>query len=106
MSHAIRAISSWEELCQYVHESLCEKENLITEQFQTYPFPVFRNHKICAVEFHLQALRNVRLNAVWVLEKNEIYFYDARGERYTKLALQNWISIPQELQAPAEALAM
>jgi hypothetical protein len=35
----------------------------------------------------------VRLGAIWAADRNILYFYDARGERYLKLELKEPITI-------------
>jgi hypothetical protein len=96
MADSFKQPASWDELFSFVHTTLCERENLIEEQFKTHAQPVYRDEKICAVEFELHALRNVRLAALWAMDKNELFFYDAKGERFQKLKLNKWISYPLE----------
>jgi hypothetical protein len=77
-------IQSLAELRHYVQEVLCERENLIIDQFMLQESPVVRRGESCGRQFTLYGPRSVRLGAVWDSNRNEIYFYDACGERFRK----------------------
>ncbi|MBI1345170.1 hypothetical protein GC163_02660 [bacterium] len=80
-SEVVRTLSS---LRRYVHETLCEHENLVPEQFQLQEVPLTRLGERCGLQFVLRGPRNVRLGAVWASDRNQLFFYDARGERFRK----------------------
>ncbi len=80
--------ATWAELEQYVHHSLCQKENLIPEQFPLESRILQRQDKFCGLEFTLYGPRQIRLGAVWAADVNTLYFYDARGRRYETLKLK------------------
>jgi hypothetical protein len=82
-----RLFSSLEELHAFVHQTLCESENLLSEQFQTRRQPLISRGKLCGVEFSLHGLRSIRLGAIWAADQNVVYFYNARGERCLKVRL-------------------
>ena len=42
----------------------------------------------CGLHFCLFGPRSVRLEAIWVADRNTLYFYDARGTRFLKIQLR------------------
>ena len=85
MTDAPPDVCSVEELRRYVHRTLCDKEDLIPDQFCLTETRLIRRGRACGLQFVLRGPRNVRLGAVWASDHNVIYFYDARGERYKKV---------------------
>ncbi|MBL4883990.1 MAG: hypothetical protein JKY95_05580 [Planctomycetaceae bacterium] len=79
---------TWAELEQYVHQVLCQKENLIPEQFPLETRTLQRVEKFCGLEFTLYGPRQIRLGAVWAADVNTLYLYDARGRRYETVKLK------------------
>lgn len=82
------ALFSLDELRDYVHRTLCRRENLLVEQSPLGELPLMRSGQSCGIQFIVQGPRAVRLSAIWASDLNVIYFYDARGERYMKVALR------------------
>lgn len=80
---------TFDDLRSYVHRTLCEKENLLGELFKMDETPLVKRGRRCGLQFLLRGPRNVRLGAIWAADHNQIYFYDARGERYLKVKLKN-----------------
>ena len=80
-------IQTFDQLHQYVHQALCESENLLPDQFTTTRRALFSKGELCAIEFSLQGLRAVRLGAIWAADQNVIFFYNAKGERALKVKL-------------------
>ena len=78
-----------ESLRQWVHYTLCEKENLLVDEFQMKETPLTKRGRLCAIQFLLRGPQSVRLGAIWTAGQNAVYFYDARGERYRKVRLRN-----------------
>lgn len=81
------SFSSVHDLTQYVKSKLCERENLLLDQFPFTETPLLRAGRECGRQYILHGPRSVRLNAIWVMDKNDLYFYDARGERFEKVRL-------------------
>ena len=48
---------------------------------------LIRGGNDCGMHFWVQGPRSVRLEAIWVADRNTIYFYDARGMRFLKIQL-------------------
>ena len=84
MSDANSGVQSMDALRRYVHERLCRHENLVADQFALEVTPLSRNGEPCGLQFLLRGPRSVRLGAVWASDKNLLYLYDARGERFHK----------------------
>lgn len=80
-------IRTSDDLRCYVHEILCGHENLVGEQFALQVVTLTQLGERCGLQFLLRGPRSVRLGAVWAAEKNQLYFYDARGERFRKESL-------------------
>jgi hypothetical protein len=100
MPDAIEEIRSLSDLRTFIHQTLCDKENLLEDQFQMTEMQLFRRGRDCGLQFSLHGPRSVRLGAIWAADQNTIYFYDARGNRYLKLRLRHRL-----LPDPTEAAA-
>jgi hypothetical protein len=78
------ALRSVDDLRHYVHQTLCQHENLVPDQFALHETRLTRGGAECGLQFVLRGPRNVRLGAVWAAGPNLLYFYDARGARFSK----------------------
>jgi hypothetical protein len=87
MHTKVNDVHTLDELRHFIHKTLCEKENLLVDQFTMTEFELTRGKKPCGIQFSLRGPRNVRLGAIWVADRNLVYLYDARGTRYAKLRL-------------------
>lgn len=92
MSDPIPSVSAEEvaslgDLRAFIHQTLCEKEGLLADQFPLSEMSLVRRKRFCGLQFSLQGPREVRLGAIWASDHNVVYFYDARGERYLKMKL-------------------
>lgn len=85
-------------LHEFVHHTLCESENLLSEQFHTEQKPLLAKDKLCGIEYSLRGLRSVRLGAIWAADQNVVYFYNAKGERYRKVRLTHRIAVELPVQ--------
>ena len=88
MRSSIDDVRSLEDLRALIHRALCEKENLLADQYRLIEVPLNRRQWQCGLQFTLQGPRSIRLGAIWVADFNIVYFYDARGARYQKLRLR------------------
>lgn len=90
MSNASSDVQTMDALRRYVHEKLCRHENLVADQFALEVTALTRKGAMCGLQFMLRGPRSVRLGAVWASDHNQLYLYDARGERFHKeqLAVQ------------------
>ena len=85
-----------QELRHYVHDTLCRHENLVAEQFALQTIALTRHGVRCGLQFMLRGPRSVRLGAVWTADQNQVYFYNARGERFMKHPLQQAVTFGAE----------
>lgn len=98
MCESVDDIRSMSDLRDFIHWSLCSKEELLSDQFHMTEMNLFRRGRECGLQFSLQGPRSVRLGAIWASDHNIIYFYDARGERYAKQKLKHRL-LPADLPA-------
>jgi len=87
-------LTTLDELRSFVHEKLCEQENLVPDLFPLQEHSLDRGGKSCGMQFLLFGPRNVRLGAIWDSLHNTVYFYDTQGNRYDKITLQQRLTAP------------
>lgn len=87
MASRTESIRSIDDLREYIHSALCEKENLVPDQFQMREMALVVRGRTCGLQFCLKGPRSVRLGAIWASDQNLLYFYDACGQRYMQLRL-------------------
>jgi len=92
-------IRSIEDLRSHIHQTLCEKENLLADQFAMTEISLVRRGRACGLQFSLQDPRSVRLGAIWTDDQNEVLLYDAQGERYARVRLRHRIPLPTEYES-------
>ncbi len=88
MGEYVNRIGSLNDLRIYVHKTLCEKENLIRDQFSMTEMGLMRRGRRCGLQFSMCGPRSVRLGAIWASDHNLLYFYDACGIRFSKIRLR------------------
>ena len=93
MSECLDEIRSLDDLRAFVHRTLCEKENLLADQFSMTESRLVRCGQECGLQFSLHGPRSVRLGAIWAADHNVVYFYDTRGERFLKVKLAHRLSL-------------
>jgi hypothetical protein len=91
MIEHLNLVRSVNDLRKFIHSVLCEKENLVPEQFRMRETGLVVRGRSCGMQFSLRGPRSVRLGAIWAADQNMLYFYDARGQRYLKLRLKQRI---------------
>jgi hypothetical protein len=99
MPEPVDDVYTFDELRRFVHETLCAKENLVADEFAITEVRLTRAGELCGLQFCVRGPRSVRLAAIWAADRNAIYLYDAKGQRYSKIPLARQIS--QTRQAPA-----
>jgi hypothetical protein len=85
-----------DELRHYVHDTLCRHENLVAGQFALQTIALTRLGARCGLQFLLRGPRSVRLGAVWTADQNQVYFYNARGERFLKRPLDHAVAFEKD----------
>ena len=80
-------IQDFEDIRQFVTETLSNIELLRPESSQLSLRLLKRSGRPCGVHFCLHGPRAVKLSAIWETEANTILFYGSRGERVQKTQL-------------------
>ncbi len=83
----LQKMESLGDLRQYVHESLCEQNELERGAFPMTERILLRSGKPCGVYFCLHGPRSAKFSAIWETECNRILFYGSTGERLSKVQL-------------------
>lgn len=91
MSERVAGISTLDELRKFVHETLCQRENLVRDQFRMLERELKKCGRRCGLQFSIHGPRQVRLSAVWASDRNHVFFYDASGARFMKIELADRI---------------
>lgn len=86
-------ISTIDDLRDFVHATLCSKENLVSDQFKMIERELTKNGRPCGIQFTIHGPRQVRLSAVWASDRNLLYFYDTSGIRYMKVPLRKRFAV-------------
>ena len=81
-------VSSLQQLRNLVMRKLGQCENLLADQFPLTESRLFQGGRECGLQFVLHGPRSVRLTAIWVQDKNDLYLYNARGERFEKMSVR------------------
>jgi hypothetical protein len=99
MHTTVDDVHTLDELRQFIHKTLCEKENLLADQFTMTEVRLTRQNEPCGLQFSLRGPRNVRLGAIWAADRNVVYLYDAAGARYAKLRLKSLVVLKEHASA-------
>jgi hypothetical protein len=99
MHTTVNDVHTLDELRHFIHQTLCEKENLLADQFTMSEVRLTSGSGPCGIQFCLRGPRNVRLAAIWVTDRNAVYLYDAQGTRYAKLRLKNGLAMDEHKRA-------
>lgn len=71
----------FEELRNYVHEELCQRNELLRGAFPITERVLTKQGSMCGVFFCLHGPRSVRITAVFDARESRVYFYDSAGQR-------------------------
>jgi hypothetical protein len=93
MTETLEAIRNLDDLRAFVHKTLCDRENILQDQFGLNETALIRGGSDCGRHFWVQGPRSVRLEAIWETDRNTVYFYDARGVRYLKIQLLQRLTV-------------
>ncbi|MGC3969748.1 MAG: hypothetical protein QM775_21180 [Pirellulales bacterium] len=97
MTRGEHVLKSLEDLRQYVYETLCDRESLVSGAFHMSEQLLVRAGKPCGMHFCVHGPRAVMITAIWETKQNSILFYDSTGVRFLTTRL---VDAPQ-LQAMA-----
>ena len=76
-----------DELRRYVHERICQQNELEFNVFDVTERLLVRAGRPCGIFFCLHGPRSVKFTAIWETEQNRILFYGSTGERLTRIKL-------------------
>src|SRR4051812_27444840 len=89
MNGAILSLPTVDALCQHVHQTLCEHDQLDLAQTPLQKSLVQRRGQPCGLFFSVQGPRRVKGYAVWTGDENRILFYDSAGVRFAETRLMD-----------------
>jgi hypothetical protein len=81
------AISNLDDLREFVNETLCGYYQLQMDAFRLTEHVLRRGGRPCGIYFCLHGPRAVKFTAIWEIERNQVLFYGATGERFLKTQL-------------------
>ena len=87
MTASLNHIQDLNGLKDYVHQTICDQNEL---ELGVFPFAeriLARSGKPCGIFFCLYGPRSVKFTAIWETERNTILFYGSSGERIMKTQL-------------------
>jgi hypothetical protein len=90
-------ISDLRSLRGYVHQTICEQNELEVGAFAMTERILVRAGKPCGIYFCLHGPRSVKLTAIWETDRNTILFYGSSGERQMRTQLQRAFGLATQL---------
>lgn len=87
------SLAHLDDLRTFVHMQLCERENLLAEQFGLKEAVLVTRGRQCGMQFSVKGPRSIRLGAIWAADQNVINFYDTQGERYLKVRVEGRVEM-------------
>ena len=87
MSAQPQQLENLNDLRNYVHETICEQNELQVGAFQITERILVRGQRACGIFFCLHGPRSVKLTAIWETDRNTILFYSSSGERVCRTQL-------------------
>lgn len=81
-------------LRQYVHERICDQNELEINFFHITERMLTRRGKPCGIFFCLHGPRSVKFTAIWETDGNTLLFYGSTGERQQKIQVAGTPSLP------------
>jgi hypothetical protein len=76
-----------DDLRRYVHERICDQNELELNTFKVTERILVRAGTPCGIFFCLHGPRSVKFTAIWETEQNRILFYGSTGERLQRIKL-------------------
>jgi hypothetical protein len=83
MSPAL-ALSTWDELRNYVQLVLCGRDQIDPKQTSLIETSIHRLGRRCGVLFRARGPRLLQTHAIWAAEEDRLLFYDSRGVRFAE----------------------
>jgi hypothetical protein len=89
MQTTYASLPTFDELRQYVLQTLCSHDNLDIAQTPMHVARISRRGKPCGLFFQVQGPRLLKNYAVWAGEEDRILFYDSTGLRFAETRLSD-----------------
>ena len=99
MSEPVVALPTYEELCRYIRQLLCEQDALDYDQTPFFQTPIVRRGKPWGMVFHVEGPRQLKTSAVWAASDDRVVFYNSLGQRSREVRLQESPVMSVELRA-------
>ena len=80
-------IDNLNDLRSYVHNTICQQNELQVGAFNITERMLVRGRRPCGIFFCLHGPRSVKLTAIWETDRNTILFYSSSGERVGRTQL-------------------
>jgi len=80
-------IDNLDDLRNYVHNTICQQNELQVGAFNITERVLVRGRRPCGIFFCLHGPRSVKLTAIWETDRNTILFYSSSGERVGRTQL-------------------
>jgi len=80
-------IDNLNDLRDYVHNTICQQNELQVGAFNITERVLVRGRRPCGIFFCLHGPRSVKLTAIWETDRNTILFYSSSGERVGRTQL-------------------
>ncbi len=80
-------INDLDDLRAYVHETICEKNELEVNVYVMTERVLVRGNRPCGLYFCLHGPRAVKFTAIWETDRNSVLFYGPTGERIERAQL-------------------
>jgi len=75
------------DLRTYVHQTICQQNELEVGAFPVTERILVRGPRPCGIFFCLHGPRSVKFTAIWETDRNTVLFYNSCGERVCKTQL-------------------
>ena len=79
--------STFVELKEYIHSTLCQLEQLELGAFPMTQQVLRRGEQLCGFLFSIHGPRSVVFNAILETDRNAVHFYNSSGERVQTIPL-------------------
>lgn len=83
------SLRSIDELTSFVHQKICEFDNLDPVECPLHHADILRGGRPCGLLFQVKGPRMLKCHAVWVAAEKRILFYNSSGERVAEMPLKN-----------------
>ena len=87
MQQNVFPLEDIDSLRRYVHETLCQLNQLEVDYFPFTERVLLRGGRPCGMFFCLHGPRDVKFTAIWETDRNTVLFYTSTGERQVKTQL-------------------